>query len=186
MRAYFFGNMYLSSIQQGIQAAHATHEMFVKWTGPRGPCSAGSILFDWAENHKTMILLNGGYSATIQELVDFFAEQGEHVVNYPWAPFYEEEASLNGALTTVGIILPEKIYLVAAAIRGENTPDYETVDGQIARAYSTREKIWDNGEIVIGPENTLGFDIDKDIVLSYTKWEAQLIDRLNQFTTMAS
>ena len=31
MRAYFFGNMYLSSIQQGIQAAHCLGEMFLKY-----------------------------------------------------------------------------------------------------------------------------------------------------------
>jgi len=175
MRAYFFGNMYLSSIQQGIQAAHATHEMFIhNRLGPDDsalPCR-GDLLWDWAENHKTMILLNGGYAATIQELVDFF---GKGQNPYPFAPFYEEEASLNGALTTVGIILPEKIYLIAAEIRVEKS-----------HAMSLREQIWENGEIVIGPENTLGFDIDKDLVLSYTKWEAQLIDRLNQFNQMAT
>ena len=31
MRAYFWGNMYLSSIQQGIQAAHVVTEMFAKY-----------------------------------------------------------------------------------------------------------------------------------------------------------
>ena len=174
MRAYFFGNMYLSSIQQGIQAAHATHELFTKYSEPS---FARSTLFDWAEFHKTMILLNGGYAATIQELVNFFAEQGDHTVKhtvsqYPFSPFYEELASLNGALTTVGIILPEKIYLVAAAIR----TDCDWL----------RDHIWENGELTISPENTLGFDIDKDIILSYTKWEARLIDRLNGFTQMAT
>lgn len=179
MRAYFFGNMYLSSIQQGIQAAHAVSEMFIR--NPLGPDDSlipvpGDLLWDWAKNHKTMILLNGGYAATIQELTDFFNSANNL---YPYAPFYEEEASLNGALTTVGIILPEKIYSIAAAIRADSIP-------ATAERYSLRNQIWENGEIVIGPENTLGFDIDKDLILSYTKWEAQLIDRLNQFTTMAS
>ena len=183
MRAYFFGNMYLSSIQQGIQAAHATHELFIKYNQPG---RAQAYLLDWATDHKTMILLNGGYAATIQELVDFFGEQDGPYGLYPFAPFYEEEASLNGALTTVGIILPEKIYLVAAAIRAESPGHYDFEDGQASRAYTTREKIWNDGEITIGPGNTLGFDIDKDLTLSYTKWEAQLIDRLNQFNQMAS
>ena len=106
MRAYFFGNMYLSSIQQGIQAAHATHEMFTKY---RNQITPEKVLYDWAIDHKTMILLNGGYAETIQELVFFFERQPGHLqCDYPFAPFYEEKASLNGALTTVGIILPKK------------------------------------------------------------------------------
>jgi hypothetical protein len=176
MRAYFFGNMYLSSIQQGIQAAHATHELFTKWNQPS---LARSNLLEWAENHKTMILLNGGYAATIQELVDFLAEQGDHSVTYPYAPFYEEEASLNGALTTVGVILPEKIYLTAAAIRNERFTSRED-------SMTIRDQIWENGSFVVGPENTLGFTVEKQTVLEFTKWEAQLLDRLNGFAQMAS
>ena len=44
MRAYYFGNMYLSSIQQGIQAAHATHELFNKYM-PQ-PSTEGECCFD--------------------------------------------------------------------------------------------------------------------------------------------
>ena len=176
MRAYFFGNMYLSSIQQGIQAAHATHELFTKYNTP-GVAQAN--LREWAENHKTMILLNGGYAATIQELVDFLAEQGDHSVEYPFAPFHEEVASLNGALTTVGVILPEKIYLTAAAIRDEKFKSREDY-------FTIRDMIWDQGAYVVGPENKLGFDVDKQTTLEFTKWEAQLLDRLNGFTQMAS
>jgi len=176
MRAYFFGNMYLSSIQQGIQAAHATHELFTKWNQPS---VAQANLLEWAENHKTMILLNGGYSETIQDLVTFLAQQGDHTVEYPWAPFYEEKASLNGALTTVGVILPEKIYLTAAAIRH--------CDRRFNEEYRTiREQIWEDGSVVIGVDNKLGFIIDKPLTLEFTKWEAQLVSRLNQFDQMAS
>lgn len=183
MRAYFFGNMYLSSIQQGIQAAHATHEMFTKYRNQVVPEKA---LYDWAIDHKTMILLNGGYAETIQELVFFFDRQPGRGIDYPFAPFYEEKASLNGALTTVGIILPEKIYQVAAAIRNERVPVWVQGEEGTTRPQSIREKIWDDGEITIGPGNLMGFDIDKEITFEYTKWEAELIDRLNQFDKMAS
>ena len=177
MRAYFFGNMYLSSIQQGIQAAHATHELFTKYRGEdEFTPQTTSHLYEWARNHKTMILLNGGYAATIQELVDFFRTDDNP---YPFAPFYEEEASLNGALTTVGIVLPEKIYLTAAAMRNERFTSRED-------SMTIRDMIWDNGAYVVGPENELGFVVDKQTTLEFTKWEAQLIDRLNQFNTMAS
>lgn len=171
MRAYFFGNMYLSSIQQGIQAAHVTHELFTSWTVPS---IAQSNLLDWAKSHKTMILLNGGYAETIQELTEFFAEQGEQMVEYPWADFHEEEASLNGALTCTGIILTEKIYKTAAALRSET-------DGAI------RNTILDHGEIRLYPEGDvhgIGIDIEPDQqgVLYFTKWEFQLMERLNQFS----
>lgn len=181
MRAYFFGNMYLSSIQQGIQAAHAVHEMFIRY--PESHCVInrangtppfdGDFLWDWAVDHKTMILLNGGYAETIQELVDFFKKSDNP---YPWADFHEEEASLNGALTTVGIVLPEKIYLTAAAIR--NDPNHHELG-------SIRNLVWADGELAIGVDNTMGFDIDQQVVLEFSKWEAQLMDRLNGFN-MAS
>lgn len=112
MRAYFFGNMYLSSIQQGIQAAHATAEMFVKYDNTDNP--EFSILDTWARDHKTMVLLNAGYSQEIHNLCTFFSEQNNP---FPWAPFRESRESLDGALTTVGIILPEEIYNAAKALR---------------------------------------------------------------------
>ena len=175
MRAYFFGNMYLSSIQQGIQAAHAVHEMFLRYP-VRQEIDGGDYLWDWAKDHKTMILLNGGYAETIQELVDFFNNRENP---YPWADFHEEEASLNGALTTVGIVLPEKIYLTAAALRNEKYPKSRE------EYRSTRDMIWEDGEMVVGVENQLGFDLSEQTVFEFNKWEAQLMDRLNGFS-MAS
>ena len=133
MRAYFFGNMYLSSIQQGIQAAHAVHDMFVRY--PTREHGGGNYLWDWATDHKTMILLNGGYADTIKELVNFFNNSDNP---YPFAAFHEEEASLNGALTTVGIVLPEKIYHIASMIRnGETT--YKNDD-----EYDVRHLLWED------------------------------------------
>ncbi len=55
MRGYFLTNMYLSSIQHGIQAAHCLQEINNNFPG-------NEILTDWAENHKTMYVLNGGTS----------------------------------------------------------------------------------------------------------------------------
>ena len=112
MRAYYFGNMYLSSIQQGIQAAHATHELFNKY----GASEKAETLFNWSQNHKTMILLNGGYSENLRALIALFDTQENP---YPWAHFNEGEDSLDGALTSVGIVLPEKIYVTAAAMRND-------------------------------------------------------------------
>jgi len=111
MRAYFFGNMYLSSIQQGIQAQHTTAEMFIEY--PDAP-----DLLDWATNHKTSILLNGGYSENLHRLVDSFAVEEN---DFAWGHFHESEEALDGALTCVGIILPAEIYDTAAFVRSART-----------------------------------------------------------------
>lgn len=106
MRLYSFGNMYLQGIQAGIQCQHCTVELFNKYqhrsSGARGH------LFDWAENHKTTILLNGGVSQDLEGHLEFLQRQ-EHI--YPVAYFCESEEALDGALTNVSIILPEKIYM---------------------------------------------------------------------------
>lgn len=115
MRAYFFGNMYLSSLQQGLQAAHVIAEMFVKYQYTS--CSRILTLTEWASLHKTIILLNAGYSSEIHALDVFFSNEDNP---YPWAKFNEGEDALDGALTDIGIILPERIYLLSSICRHPN------------------------------------------------------------------
>lgn len=171
MRAYYFGNMYLSSIQQGIQAAHVTHELFTKHSPGFNddPSEEFLLLDEWARNHKTMILLNGGYMETILELVGFF-ESDENP--YPWATFREGEDSLGGILTSVGIVLPEKIYLTASLIRSERLP---------RGVRTTREMLEEDGEFVVLPDNKIGFKVTEPTTIEISKWEYDLINRLNQF-----
>jgi hypothetical protein len=167
MRAYFFGNMYLSSIQQGIQAAHVVADMFVKY--PYHDPEA-EILRAWATDHKTMVLLNGGYSETIRDLVEFLDTCRNPL---PWASFNEGVDALDGALTDVGIIIPEKIYQMAAAIRSQRSVH--------AGERFISDVIREEGMITVYPENKLGFNVTEDTVLSYTKFEYDLMLRLNEF-----
>ena len=114
MRGYFLCNMYLSSIQCGIQSAHVVAEMFIKYRG----LAAESTLIEWATNHKTMILLNGGYQSELEEFYNYVLTAGRDQTNhYPFAIFHEELDALNGATTSVGIILPEKVYAATAEVR---------------------------------------------------------------------
>ena len=162
MRAYYFGNMYLSSIQQGIQAAHATADMFVKYDENK----ASLMLHGWAAHHKTMILLNGGYSETIRGLLKFFEDNNNP---YPFAPFYEGEDALDGALTTIGIILPEKIYVAASLSRNFNSARYPN---------GITYEILNTGELKVAAEdNSTG----EDVVWEYSKWEYKLVEKLNEF-----
>lgn len=121
MRAYFFGNMYFAGIHAGIQSAHTLSEMFVKYgnapsTGPDGN-QQWLILNHWAAEHKTMVLLNGGYSEELRSLISFFEDDRNPL---PWAYFNESIEAADGCLTCVGIILPEEFYEAAKELRTIN------------------------------------------------------------------
>lgn len=93
--------MYLSSIQQGIQAAHCVAEMLMK------PFSEQRYqIQDWALNHKTLVCLNGGNNASLTDLYNQLVGNPK----YPVAKFHEDEQSMDSMLTCVGIIVPEEIY----------------------------------------------------------------------------
>jgi hypothetical protein len=164
-RAYFFGNMYLSSIQQGIQAGHVIGEMSVQYYAAMdGGDSAGELFYHWANNDKTMILLNGGYGENLHELYDFMSHSGN---TFPYAKFHESKAALDGALTSIGIILPAKIYNGAQAMRKIK---------RLRRDDPTR-LAWDI-------QGILTVDLDDDNApadVQYTNWEVELMERLSTF-----
>lgn len=111
-RFYGFGNYYLSSLQQGLQAGHTVAQLFVEHTGEKL-----SQVHEWAKNHKTMVLLNGGNSLSLANLHEKFNMWSQEGMPFAFAKFNEDEQSLGGALTYVGIILPNDIYDAAAALR---------------------------------------------------------------------
>jgi len=118
MRAYFFTNMYLSSIQQGIQPLHCVVDMMRSpW-----PSHVAEVLHDWADNHKTVICLNAGPAGHILELYNILKNLGQ-ALDLPYGHFCEDEYSLGGTMTTCGIIVPQPIYDVAKEIRRQD-PTY--------------------------------------------------------------
>lgn len=116
-RAYFWGNFYLSSIQQGIQALHCVSEMFCEY-----PLDAqdddvlrkSHMLHDWAMDHKTVVVLNGGDQAALQEI---FANLSVDENDLPYAGWNEDRRALNDCLTCVGIIVDEKIIANVEEVR---------------------------------------------------------------------
>jgi len=105
MRAYFFANMYLSGLQKGLQAAHCLAE--ISLSAQKVP-KLNSIYWRWATHHKTIIILNGGSSTDLTKLV---REVKAHTTLKLPIGCFSEDSSLNYAMTCVGIIVPEKIYL---------------------------------------------------------------------------
>lgn len=168
MRAYFFGNMYLSHIQQGIQAAHVVHELFTKYNSTPLHDEVGAevcfvvnermaMLNDWATNHKTMILLNAGYGENIKNLCRFFSKPGNE---FPWAYFEESAEALDGAITSVGILLPPLVYETAAALRDPSKPHL-------------KDKLIEDGRW--RSEDGTVYDFNDN------KWELDLVFELNNY-----
>ena len=172
-RAYYFGNMYLSSIQQGIQAAHVTAEMFRKYRNI--DMNTSSMLFDWAINHKVMVLLNAGYGAEISSLVAFF-DEGQNP--YPYAYFRESQEALDAALTCVGIILPDTVYETSKLIR-ENVVLPEWIE----RTGSVRYLKTGNGPVPLESSADLlaKFPDVEEVEYDLSKWEFKMACRLNNY-----
>lgn len=114
MRYYGFSNYYLSSLQVGLQNAHCIAEMSTRY---RLQTALHTQYQNWALDHRTIILLNGGNQVALHELLTYFdADENP----YAWDYFEEDEQSLNGCLTCVGIIIPEEIYNAAQLVRTKN------------------------------------------------------------------
>ena len=82
-----------------------------------GKSNLSSIWLEWAKNHKTMICLSGGMDTNLKEILSEFEAQdnGEH--SYPWSTFFEAEEAMDGMLTNIAVVLPERIYETASLVR---------------------------------------------------------------------
>lgn len=135
MRAYFFVNSALSGIQKGLQVAHCVAEMSLKkFRADQKAKDVSAVEFyegaqylDWASSHKTIIVLEGGFHADICAIRDFLSKAIEHNMMPMWASFAEDEETMNGMMTCVGIIVPEPIYMLAKTIR-DKSDDQEIIE----------------------------------------------------------
>lgn len=130
LSAYFFGNMYISQIAHGIQAAHVVTKMFAKYGREHegGASIAGDVLYDWADVGVTKILLNGGYQSNLADVHSIFEIVCPRL-GLPFAKFHEEEAALNGALTSVGVVVPAEIYDLYKGVSSLEIP-MDTLNGR--------------------------------------------------------
>lgn len=113
LRCYTWTLYQLSSIQQGIQSAHAAVELVATRYDNR-------LVYDWAMKWKTMVLLNGGDHREMQDRVAFFAASANR---FPWAEFNESRDSLASIMTSVAIILPARIFETASEMRKDRNFD---------------------------------------------------------------
>lgn len=177
MRCYHLNNFYLGGIHAGIQSAHAQHELMLKYVDPsnptiKSPYAAPQIqtYLDWARDHKTIIVLNAGAQKELQSWVEFLTPLTHP---YAWAQFHEEEGALNGALTNVALVLPERIYNYARTVTRARDDQNSAVrivkrfdDGAECRYYNT-----DAGGKLVAPDGG---------ELLFTTFELDLMSRLSK------
>lgn len=156
-RMYCIVNQYIAGIHAGIQSAHAIADLLVKYDG-KGSTNQQVLARTWAEEHKTIIVLDGGYQSNLQSIYDLAGKLG----SIPSAAFCEEQKALNGAMTAVAMVLPEYMY----------SPQYSTsVDWPVTNA------LFGKG---IGLEVSNEFrDLETNVVTHrYNLYEKELIAKI--------
>ncbi len=94
MKCYVFVHSHLSSIQQGIQAAHVVARIC------REP---NQDALDWMDSHETLVILEGGNSEELSTWNDRIRKSGF----YDYATFREDEETIDKLFTAVGFIYPD-------------------------------------------------------------------------------
>lgn len=178
MRCYHLNNFYMSGIHAGIQSAHAQHELMLKYVDPtapviKSPFWGGQIdgYLKWAREHKTIIVLNAGMQAQLEEWASFLLP-GSHT--YAWAAFRESEEALNNALTNIALVLPERIYGYArdvTKVRGFNIGHVRNVRRIHDGAECQYLALDDGGGKLVAPDGD---------ELSFTAFDLQLMERLSK------
>jgi hypothetical protein len=125
-RLYSFVNYYLSSIQQGIQTGHAAVKLVREYTSKNQDNQDSQMVSEWADNHQTFVVLNGGNSENLLDVIRTVDDS-----DLPWAYFREDEVSLGGIITAVGVIVPEIYFNVKIEKDALGNPYYPAnpVDG---------------------------------------------------------
>jgi hypothetical protein len=124
LRLYSFVNFYLSDIQKGIQTGHMAVDLVREYGDEDILPKHCDLVADWADNHKTFIVLNGGNNLMLDNTANICAYSG-----LPWTTFYEDEESLGGLRTCVGVVVPENYFNATySAANGFETVD---IDGRI-------------------------------------------------------
>ena len=147
MRAYFFvNNLYMRELQWGLQSLHCLGELHNKYLPNVASATQYAMLRDWEQNHKTVIFLGAGNVEGLNTVYNHFRELERFTdFKYPFARFNEDEQSLNNAITSVGIILPESVYGLAAVMRDTKSDIDEWCDALVLANEAGRHLIVGSG-----------------------------------------
>lgn len=176
MRCYHFQNMYLSGIHAGIQTAHTQHELAMRYRPGHSSPELIKKYTNWAQNYKTIVVLNGGMANKLSDL-ELFLESPENT--YPWASFHESEEALNGCITNIGIVLPESFY------------NYHQFVGRLVDklvSFDSGEYLVDGITLIINQDSDGPFchiiDPEKGFEYSYSKFDIALMEIVSKMRLM--
>lgn len=139
-RSYHLGNYYMSSIQQGIQAAHAQMELFNKYgsikikSPTKDHMQKLGYLYTWSINHKTMICLNGGANKELNQAWEIVDNENNP---YPYSVFTESKDAMNGMLTNVCFVIPSRIFQTSSFLRKKEI----FIENNIVKSIENNEQI---------------------------------------------
>ncbi len=175
-RLYQFSHFMISTMTKGIQNTHSAVELFNKYLpNPSNnelssELDAIDLLWDWSLNWKTVISLNGGITPDLMELIEFLEYNN---CPYPWT-FFNEDESLGELVTSIALVLPERIYETAALIRN-NEVEFITTSGSLRvlnwEAYNASFRLYEFEELQ-SKVNSHGI---------FTEFEIELINKLNTY-----
>lgn len=106
LRTYVLLHTYFKSLLNGVQGGHACVELSIKYE----PGTLGAAMYkQWSRVDKTLLFLDGGVSLHLHAMLNQLRALENNGSKLVWAHFVEDEATLEGMLTAVAIILPERI-----------------------------------------------------------------------------
>lgn len=111
-RLYAFSHSWLSGVQKGIQANHATVSLL------RGGFRNRKDVKKWVDEDLTLIQLDGGNCDRLVYITDLIVFS----TRFSYACFFEDEESLNGAITSVVVVLPDWFYACTMENYKHNLP----------------------------------------------------------------
>lgn len=100
-------NKFLSDKQCGIQSTHACSGLYKKYNDNLFSPEF-RIFHEWATKHERMVMLRGTDCLVLQQSYERIKHYAE-ILKLPHV-IYNEDGTLNFAITSIGFILPESDY----------------------------------------------------------------------------
>jgi len=104
-RLVFFNHAIMPSINQGIQSGHAAVELLLKYNQTDYP-EQNKLVQEWAWQHKTFVLLNGGMTSDLHHIKRLLKES----TNLPWAEFREPD--YGNMVTSLAVLVPDDYHVI--------------------------------------------------------------------------
>ena len=103
MKLYCFHNWYLGGNQPGIQSLHSAARLFVKYQPTLEEDPMVEMLYDWATNHETAVILNGGDRHNLNRIYELISG----INKYPFAAFVED--GVCDSISNISLVLPTEL-----------------------------------------------------------------------------